>query len=180
MRRPWPVTRASAIAIVALLMDPGSSAPPGEAQAKTCGRERRRMPSAATTLDRRRASPPACSKPLARADREQRVRQRRRHGDRASRRRKGSTARPLRPPGGAARASSWRLSRPRTALATRRNRRSRTCRRPCFPRSSRSSAMGPRVALGGTAPEDRDFVHAVYGKFPYVLAVRDRPDARSF
>ena len=28
---------------------------------------------------------------------------------------------------------------------------------------------GTRVALGGTAPEDRDFVHAVYGKFPYVL-----------
>src|SRR5262245_7196274 len=27
-----------------------------------------------------------------------------------------------------------------------------------------------RVTLGGTAPEDRDFVHAVYGKFPYVLA----------
>jgi RND superfamily putative drug exporter len=26
-----------------------------------------------------------------------------------------------------------------------------------------------RVTLGGTAPEDRDFVHAVYGKFPYVL-----------
>src|SRR5207244_6346805 len=28
----------------------------------------------------------------------------------------------------------------------------------------------PRVTLGGTPPEDRDFVHAVYGKFPYVLA----------
>jgi putative drug exporter of the RND superfamily len=27
-----------------------------------------------------------------------------------------------------------------------------------------------RLTLGGTAPEDRDFVHAVYGKFPYVLA----------
>ena len=27
-----------------------------------------------------------------------------------------------------------------------------------------------RVTLGGVAPEDRDFVHAVYGKFPYVLA----------
>jgi putative drug exporter of the RND superfamily len=29
---------------------------------------------------------------------------------------------------------------------------------------------GVRLTLGGTAPEDRDFVHAVYGKFPYVLA----------
>jgi RND superfamily putative drug exporter len=28
---------------------------------------------------------------------------------------------------------------------------------------------GGEVTLGGTAAEDRDFVHAVYGKFPYVL-----------
>src|SRR5512132_1652255 len=27
-----------------------------------------------------------------------------------------------------------------------------------------------RLTLGGVAPDDRDFVHAVYGKFPYVLA----------
>jgi RND superfamily putative drug exporter len=27
-----------------------------------------------------------------------------------------------------------------------------------------------KLTLGGIAPEDRDFVHAVYGKFPYVLA----------
>ncbi|HEY7207324.1 MAG TPA: MMPL family transporter [Gaiellaceae bacterium] len=29
---------------------------------------------------------------------------------------------------------------------------------------------GTVLTLGGVAPEDRDFVHAVYGKFPYVLA----------
>ena len=28
---------------------------------------------------------------------------------------------------------------------------------------------GLRVTLGGSAPEERDFVHAVYGNFPYVL-----------
>ncbi|MEP6893810.1 MAG: MMPL family transporter, partial [Gaiellaceae bacterium] len=28
---------------------------------------------------------------------------------------------------------------------------------------------GARITLGGLAPEDRDFVHAVYGNFPYVL-----------
>jgi RND superfamily putative drug exporter len=28
---------------------------------------------------------------------------------------------------------------------------------------------GPTLTLAGVAPEDRDFVHAVYGKFPYVL-----------
>jgi putative drug exporter of the RND superfamily len=33
----------------------------------------------------------------------------------------------------------------------------------------RSGNPGPRLTLAGVAPEDRDFVHAVYGKFPYVL-----------
>jgi RND superfamily putative drug exporter len=32
-----------------------------------------------------------------------------------------------------------------------------------------SSSPDARFSLGGTAPEERDFVHAVYGKFPYVL-----------
>jgi RND superfamily putative drug exporter len=36
------------------------------------------------------------------------------------------------------------------------------------PRSAGSQA--PTFTLGGISPEDRDFVHAVYGKFPYVLA----------
>jgi RND superfamily putative drug exporter len=37
---------------------------------------------------------------------------------------------------------------------------------------SLQSQIGQNVqlTLGGVAPEDRDFVHAVYGKFPYVLA----------
>jgi RND superfamily putative drug exporter len=30
-------------------------------------------------------------------------------------------------------------------------------------------ALPPGASLGGAAPEDRDFVHAVYGNFPYVL-----------
>ncbi len=34
---------------------------------------------------------------------------------------------------------------------------------------SGSSATPRRLTLGGIAPEDRDFVHAVYGKFPLVL-----------
>ena len=32
-----------------------------------------------------------------------------------------------------------------------------------------ASETGTRVTLGGVAAEDRDFVHAVYGNFPYVL-----------
>jgi RND superfamily putative drug exporter len=32
------------------------------------------------------------------------------------------------------------------------------------------SLGGIAATLGGVSPEDRDFVHAVYGKFPYVLA----------
>ncbi len=35
--------------------------------------------------------------------------------------------------------------------------------------SVESSAGGVKLTLGGFAPEERDFVHAVYGKFPYVL-----------
>jgi RND superfamily putative drug exporter len=31
------------------------------------------------------------------------------------------------------------------------------------------SDSAPRLALGGIAPEERDFAHAVYGKFPWVL-----------
>jgi RND superfamily putative drug exporter len=31
------------------------------------------------------------------------------------------------------------------------------------------SLAGSTITLGGPAPEERDFVHAVYGKFPYVL-----------
>ena len=32
-----------------------------------------------------------------------------------------------------------------------------------------ASSTGTRITLGGVAAEDRDFVHAVYGNFPYVL-----------
>jgi putative drug exporter of the RND superfamily len=32
------------------------------------------------------------------------------------------------------------------------------------------ASSSAQVTLGGVSPEDRDFVHAVYGKFPYVLA----------
>jgi RND superfamily putative drug exporter len=39
-----------------------------------------------------------------------------------------------------------------------------------LPQVERQLGGNTRVTLGGTAPEDRDFVHAVYGKFPYVLA----------
>jgi RND superfamily putative drug exporter len=34
----------------------------------------------------------------------------------------------------------------------------------------RSTSPDARLTLSGVAAEDRDFVHAVYGKFPYVLA----------
>jgi putative drug exporter of the RND superfamily len=39
-----------------------------------------------------------------------------------------------------------------------------------LPALERQIGSGVQLTLGGTAPEDRDFVHAVYGKFPYVLA----------
>jgi putative drug exporter of the RND superfamily len=39
-----------------------------------------------------------------------------------------------------------------------------------LPSLERQIGGGVQLTLGGSAPEDRDFVHAVYGKFPYVLA----------
>jgi RND superfamily putative drug exporter len=39
-----------------------------------------------------------------------------------------------------------------------------------LPQASGSLPGSTKATLGGVAPEDQDFVHAVYGKFPYVLA----------
>ncbi len=39
-----------------------------------------------------------------------------------------------------------------------------------LPELERELGGATRLTLGGVAPEDRDFVHAVYGKFPLVLA----------
>jgi RND superfamily putative drug exporter len=39
-----------------------------------------------------------------------------------------------------------------------------------LPSIGRRLGAGVGLTLGGVAPESRDFVHAVYGKFPYVLA----------
>jgi RND superfamily putative drug exporter len=39
-----------------------------------------------------------------------------------------------------------------------------------LPAIEREIGGGTQLTLGGVAPEERDFVHAVYGKFPYVLA----------
>jgi RND superfamily putative drug exporter len=38
-----------------------------------------------------------------------------------------------------------------------------------LPDVERAAGGGTRITLGGVAPEERDFVHAVYGNFPYVL-----------
>jgi putative drug exporter of the RND superfamily len=38
-----------------------------------------------------------------------------------------------------------------------------------LPAAEADAGTGTRIALGGVAPEERDFVHAVYGNFPLVL-----------
>jgi putative drug exporter of the RND superfamily len=38
-----------------------------------------------------------------------------------------------------------------------------------LPAAARAAGGGTAITLGGVAAEDRDFVHAVYGNFPYVL-----------
>lgn len=40
-----------------------------------------------------------------------------------------------------------------------------------LPAAAVAAGPGVAVTLGGTAPEERDFVHAVYSKFPWVLLV---------
>jgi putative drug exporter of the RND superfamily len=44
-----------------------------------------------------------------------------------------------------------------------------TLQHDVLPAVARSAGGDTRVTLGGLAPEERDFVHAVYGNFPYVL-----------
>src|SRR3989449_11602664 len=39
-----------------------------------------------------------------------------------------------------------------------------------LPSLEQSAGGGTQVTLGGTAPEDRDFVRAVYSKFPFAIA----------
>jgi len=38
-----------------------------------------------------------------------------------------------------------------------------------LPRAESQAGAGVRITLGGVPAETRDFIHAVYGKFPYVL-----------
>ncbi len=38
-----------------------------------------------------------------------------------------------------------------------------------LPAAERAAGGDTQITLGGVAPEERDFVHAVYGNFPYVL-----------
>ena len=47
--------------------------------------------------------------------------------------------------------------------------RSPTCSTTRCRRQQRRSGRRHELTLGGAGPESRDFVHAVYGKFPYVL-----------
>ncbi len=183
MRRPF-LTGGIGIAIVALLMIPAVQLNAAEAQANVAaGAKTQDAVDRAAAADRRRHLTWR-DQAVRRADRAQRIAfSCRRHGrpPRADGRdrRRGRSGRLE----AQHETSSWRLSRRRTALQTRRTGRSRTCRRPCFPALERSSAMGHASTLGGTAPEDRDFVHAVYGKFPLrapfvIVLTLDPADAR--
>ena len=90
----------------------------------------------------------------------------RRGGRRATSRRRGSSA-AVAPP-------QWRRdgdelsskrSRPTDSASSESSEDDLKLQHDVLPRAARR-----RATLGGVAAEDRDFVHAVYGKFPYVLA----------
>jgi RND superfamily putative drug exporter len=78
---------------------------------------------------------------------------------------------------GAAAPASWRKGDaslieafPNTDSASREARKTISNVKKVLPVVAASVGAGTTAALGGAAPEDRDFVHAVYGNFPYVLA----------
>ena len=160
IRRPVPVALIG-LAIVGALVYCGVHLNPSEAQAKD-------LPGAGDAIDgrdgargRRHLRRRATSRSSWSS--EQR-REPRRPSSRSSTRRRASSARSRRPGrtgAGARRAWSRRSrddGRRRRAPNARHDR----------PRSSRSSRAPTRPSAASRA-EDRDFVHAVYSKFPYVL-----------
>ena len=165
VQRP-AVIAAIGLFIVGVLVCYGLQLNPAEAQAKDLPAKRD-----ATRRPRRthatRASAPACCKPFvmlvendpSRPGR--RARRRRAPADAGGRgRRRAGRVEQGRD---ATRGGVPRPGRRREADARRRSRTSSTTSCPSLPLGA------AKATLGGVAPEDRDFVHAVYGKFPYVL-----------
>ena len=159
------------LAIVALLLVPAVQLNPAEAQAKDLAGRRRTTPwsacdalTAAGHLARGDEAVRRARRAAARRPRQLRTVAERLGGRRDRRRRRAARR------GAGATLHSSRRSRRATERRSPCAGRSRTCRTTCCRRSSASSGGDARLTLGGVAPEDRDFVHAVYGKFPYVLA----------
>jgi RND superfamily putative drug exporter len=167
VRRPV-VVAAAGIAIVALLLVPGLQLNPAEAQAKDLAGKGDAV-TGLNVLNEEHVSP-GVLKPflvLVEHDGDPRVRQ-------------TIAARLDRTPGvaGASAPPEWR--RGSTALveafpsadgAARSVRKTiSNLQHDVLPSLESQLGDGTEVTLGGTAPEDRDFVHAVYGKFPLVLA----------
>ena len=152
VRRPWPVAAAGA-AIVAVLLVLGFQLNPSEAQAKD-------FPGSGDAIAGRQALEhagisPGVIKPFVILTPTDKV------GD--------VVARVRHVPGvvGAVAPTSWRHDGLALVEAI-----------PSADGSSKAvrgtinrvkDALPPGASLGGVAPEDRDFVHAVYGNFPYVL-----------
>ena len=155
----WPIA-AAGLAIVGVLLFYGAPAEPERGAGQGPSRAPATRSTAATALAAAGISP-GVMKPFVvlvehgaepRADRRQ-----------ARRRRPASTA-------SSRRAGRWQkgAEQPDRGVPVRRTaRRSR-----CAARSTtvRAALKGTDATLGGVAPEDRDFVNAVYSNFPYVLA----------
>ena len=149
--------RPSALAIVAVLVALGMQLNPNESQLKN-------FPGTGTAIAgpadaRRRRHPPGRDE----AVRDPRRARRQRAGGRGegahgARHRRRDRARPA---GSAGRTRSSRRSRPSTAP--------RRESRAIINRVN-DALRGTNATLGGVPAVDRDFVHAVYGNFPYVLA----------
>ena len=156
LRRPWPVAIAG-LAVVGVLVGLGVQMNPNEAQLKN-------FPGTGTAIAGRAQLADGRDQPRRdEAARRARRARRQRAADRGK------------APLGARHRRRDRAARPGSAAPTRWSRRSRRSTAP--PPASRASSIartplskGTDGTLTGVAAVDRDFVHAIYGSFPYVLA----------
>ena len=165
-RRPL-LFAATGLAIVGVLLFYGAQLNPSEAQAEGSSRRRRRD-RRARRARRRRASRPA-STSRSRSSSRGTATPAALDADRraASARRRASSARPRRRSGARAARRSSRRSRQHDGAAKDVRPVISNLQHDVLP--ALSNETGLRVTLGGAAAEERDFVHAVYGNFPYVL-----------
>ena len=169
MRRPVAIG-AAGLVIVALLLVPASRLNPAEAQAKDLAGAR--TADAVVGLNELTQSgiSPGAVKPFVVLVEHNPGRRPCTRSCRGSSRRRGSPAPRLLLRGERAIQPSWRPFPSEDGAAKPVRHTISNLQHDVLPSLESRIGGNVRLTLGGVAAEDRDFVHAVYGKFPYVLA----------